>query len=93
MGLDQVVRMMATRPAEIAGWGGGSIRPGEDADLTIFDPDAEWVVDPDSFASKARNCPFRGWRPRGRVRMTVCGGRLTHEEGLEFTPSERLQSQ
>ena len=66
---------------------------GENADLTVFDPAAEWVVDPANFASKARNCPFRNERLRGRVRMTICGGQLTHAEDLAFSPSERLQSQ
>ncbi|MCK4302748.1 MAG: dihydroorotase [Candidatus Eisenbacteria sp.] len=91
--LSQIVRAFATRPAEISGWGGGRIRLGEDADLTILDPHAEWVVDPQSFVSMAGNCPFRDLKLRGRVRMTVCDGRITHEEGLRFCPSERLQSQ
>jgi dihydroorotase len=91
--LREIVRLCATRPAEIMGWGGGSVRMGADADLTVLDPGKEWEVDPEAFVSKARNCPFRGWRLRGRVRMTVCDGRLTHQEDLEFCPSERLLSQ
>lgn len=90
--LATIVKLLAVRPAEIGGWGGGCIRMGEDADLTVFDPGAEWVVDPNAFASMARNCPFRNERLRGRVRMTICGGRLTHAEDLSFSPSERLQS-
>ncbi len=90
--LTRIVRLMSARPAEIAGWGGGRVRMGEPADLTVFDPVHEWVIDPEVFASKGRNCPFRGQRVRGRVRMTVCGGRLTHEEDLAFHPSERMQS-
>jgi dihydroorotase len=93
MDLSTIVRLMASRPAQIAGWGGGSVRLGEPADLTVFAPAAAWVVDPEAFASKGRNCPFRGERLRGRVSMTVCGGRLTHEENLAFHPSERLQAQ
>ena len=91
--LSRIVRLLATGPAEIAGWGGGRIRLGEDADLTVFDPAAEWTVDPEAFASKSRNCPFREWRLRGQVRMTVCGGRVTHAVKLTFSPCERLQSQ
>ena len=91
--LATIVKLLATHPAQIAGWGGGRIRMGENADLTVFDPAAEWVVDPANFASKARNCPFRNERLRGRVRMTICGGQLTHAEDLAFSPSERLQSQ
>jgi dihydroorotase len=88
--LSRIVSLMSSGPAGIIGWGGGRIRLGEDADFTIFDPAAAWTVDPAAFASKSRNCPFRGWKLRGRTRLTVCGGRLTHEEGVEFCPSERL---
>jgi dihydroorotase len=88
--LSRIVSLMSSGPAGIIGWGGGRIRLGEDADFTIFDPVAAWTVDPAAFASKSRNCPFRGWKLRGRTRLTVCGGRLTHEEGVEFCPSERL---
>ncbi len=93
MSLTDLVRLFATRVADIAGWGGGRIQMGEDVDLTLFDPKEEWVVDPDRFASRSRNCPFRGWTLRGRVKMTVCAGRLTHAEQARFLPSEQLQSQ
>lgn len=91
-GLAAIVRLLSAAPAEVIGWGGGRLRLGEDADLAVFDPAGAWTVDPQAFASRSRNCPFRGWTLRGRVRLTVCGGRLTHEEGLEFCPSERLLS-
>ncbi|MBM3316497.1 MAG: dihydroorotase [Candidatus Eisenbacteria bacterium] len=90
--LPRVVRLLSAGPAAVMGWGGGRIRLGEDADLTVFDGDASWTVDPGAFASRARNCPFRGWSLRGRARLTVCSGKLTHEEGVEFCPSERLLS-
>jgi len=88
--LADVVSMMAARPATIMGWGGGAVRLGEDADLSVFDPAAAWEVDPEQFASQARNCPFAGWTLHGRVRMPVCQGELMHEEAVEFCPSERL---
>lgn len=91
--LRELVRLCATRPAEIIGWDVGTVRMGADAHLTVFDPTQEWEVDPAAFASRARNCPFRGWRLRGRARLTVCGGRLTHQEDVEFCPSERLLTQ
>lgn len=91
--LTRIVDAFAAAPARILGWGGGRLRLGEDADLTAFDPQAAWTIDPEAFVSRARNCPFRGWRVRGRARLVVAGGRLTHEEGVEFTPSERLLAQ
>jgi dihydroorotase len=88
--LARIVDAFAAAPARILGWGGGQLRLGEDADLTAFDPEAVWTVDPETFVSRSRNCPFRGWRVRGRTRLVVCGGRLTHEEAVEFAPAERL---
>jgi len=93
LSLTEIVALWATRPAQVLGWGGGRLKLGEDADLTIFDEEASWQVEPERFASRARNCPFRGWTLRGRVRMTVCGGRLTHSEGVTACPSERFQTE
>ena len=44
----------------------------------LFDPQAEWTVDPAAFHTKGRNTPFAGWRLKGRVLATVLGGRFTH---------------
>ncbi len=92
LSLTEVVRAFSSRVSEIAGWGGGRIQMGEDVDLAVFDPREEWIVDPETFASLSRNCPFQGWKLRGRVKMTICGGQLTHEENVRFKPSERLLS-
>ena len=51
---------------------------GSVADLVLFDPDSEWVVDPKTFYSKGRNTPFGGWTVSGRVLATMMGGRFTH---------------
>lgn len=56
-----------------------NLRHGSAADLVLFDPDREWVVDATKFQSKSRNCPFDGWRLRGAVLMTVLGGREVYE--------------
>ena len=44
-----------------------------------MDPDAEWVVRAEAFASKARNSPFIGRTLRGRVLATICDGRVVYE--------------
>jgi len=62
-----------------------TLEPGTQADLVLFDPEAEWVVDPDAFHTKGRNTPFAGWRLEGRVLATVRQGRFTHvADGLHF---------
>ena len=54
------------------------MEPGSQADLVIFDPQAEWTVDPQGFHTKGRNTPFAGWRLKGRVLATLLAGRFTH---------------
>jgi dihydroorotase len=73
---------MSTVPAGILGAGdhGGAIAPGRPANLVVFDPAEDWVVEP-PFVSKARNSAFTGERLRGRVRYTMLRGGLTVAEG------------
>ena len=53
---------------------------GKDADVTVFDADAEWTYDRMASASKSRNSPFGGWRMKGRVIATVVAGKIVHRE-------------
>jgi len=59
----------------------GRIAAGLAADLVLLDPQEEWVIDPQLFHSKGRNTPFSGWTARGRVLLTLCGGRVRHSAG------------
>lgn len=76
-----LIRLLSTTPAAILGIPKGQIRPGADADLAIFDPEADWVIDAAHFRSKARNCPFHGWKVKGRVRYTIVGGKVVYRDG------------
>jgi dihydroorotase len=78
-----LVDRMSTTPARVFGLAGGTLRRGSVADVTIFDPDVEWTVDPDTFLSKGRNSPYRGKRLKGRATCTVVGGRVVfqHKDG------------
>jgi dihydroorotase len=49
------------------------------ADVTAFDAEAAWTVDPARFRSKSRNTPFGGWQLKGVVRWTVVGGKVVFE--------------
>ena len=57
----------------------GTLRLGSPADVTIFDPNAEWTVDTSEFASKGRNTPLDGVTLKGRVMATVVDGRIVYE--------------
>jgi len=52
----------------------GTLAVGADADVTIIDPDLEWTIDKEQFKSKSRNCPFDGWKVKGRATHTIVGG-------------------
>jgi dihydroorotase len=81
VGLADIVRLMSTGPARILGLAGGTLKPGSPADITLFDPDREWTVEPDKFRSKSRNTPFSGWRLRGKAVTVIVGGRILMRDG------------
>ena len=76
--LPTLIDRMACAPARLFKLPGGSLRRGSVADVTVFDPDAAWTVDPTRFLSKGRNTPYTGQTLRGRVRLTIVGGRVIH---------------
>ncbi|MGC3972024.1 MAG: dihydroorotase [Pirellulales bacterium] len=72
----QAVRKLTINPARILGVDKGTLKPGADADVTIIDPNLEWVCDPQQFKSKSKNSPFVGWEFTGRAVMTIVAGRV-----------------
>ena len=80
MELPAIIRRMTTNPADILHLPKGRMSLGVDADLTIFDPDEEWTVDPEQFASKARNTPFACRRVKGKVKYTIVQGRVIYQD-------------
>jgi dihydroorotase len=46
----------------------------------LVDPTAKWTIDPARLRSKSKNTPFLGRTVEGRIEMTVCEGRMVHEE-------------
>jgi dihydroorotase len=79
--LPQLVRCLSSQPAAVAHLPSGTLARGTPADVVVFDPKAEWAVDPARFFSKSRNTPFAGRRLRGLVRWTLVGGRVVHTHG------------
>ncbi len=82
-----LVERMSCAPARVFGLPGGTLRRGTEADVTIFDPTAEWAVDAAKMLSKARNTPYQGMTLAGRAVCTVVGGKVVyqfagHEAGI-----------
>jgi dihydroorotase len=73
--LSTMVERMSCAPARAFGLPGGTLAEGSPADVTVFDPEAVWTVDPSQFLSKSRNTPFAGWELKGRAVRTIVDGR------------------
>lgn len=78
--LAELVERMSVRPAQILGIEAGVIGAGEIADIALIDEHEEWLVDPDKLHGKSRNTPFKGMMLTGKVKATVCGGRVIYSE-------------
>src|SRR6188472_3393928 len=79
MDFKTLIRAMSTRPAELLGLPGGTLRAGSPADLVVIDPDTPWVLDPADLKSQCKNTPFDEARFSGRVVRTIVGGRTVYE--------------
>jgi dihydroorotase len=78
LSLMEAVARMSLYPCRILGIGGGAIRKGAPADVTIIDPQARWTVDRRKFLSRSKNTPFDGWELTGRAEVTIVGGRIVY---------------
>ncbi len=75
LSLSQMVEKMSLAPARILGLPAGTLTVGAAADVTVFDPDAEWTVDVNQFKSKSRNSVLDGVTLTGRAVTTFVTGR------------------
>ena len=76
----QLMEKMSLNPAKLYRFDKGSVAEGADADLVIFDENERWTVTEDDVASKSHNTPFIGAELYGRVKYTICGGRIVYED-------------
>ena len=81
--ITDLIEKMSTAPARILGLASG-LQPARPADITIIDPDVEYVVDVNKFQSLSRNCPFDGWLLKGRPVLTMIGGRIVYDAAKEL---------
>ena len=74
----RLVELLAVNPAAILGISAGTLSPGAAADVTLIDPEREFLYSEDQMFSKSRNTPFLGWRLQGRAVLTMVGGEIRH---------------
>ncbi len=80
LSLQQAVAKLTVGPARALSLPRGSLAKGSAADITIFNPDKQWVVTAERFLSKSRNTPFNGWSVKGRVTQTLVAGKSVYED-------------
>ena len=74
----ELMEKMSLNPARLYGLDCGRIEAGAPADLVLFDEGEAWTVE--HFVSKASNSPFIGQRLEGKVKLTVCDGRVVYQD-------------
>ncbi len=74
-----LISLMTYKPAKIIAIDKGTLGVGKQADVTIIDPDVEYTIDVNKFHSKSKNCPYHGWKVKGRVEKTIVGGEIRFE--------------
>lgn len=74
--LSEIVRKYTVEPARLLGLSKGTLSVGADADITVIDPDLEWVFCKEETESRSFNNPFYGWPLKGRATLTIVGGRI-----------------
>jgi dihydroorotase len=70
---------MSSRPADLLGLPGGTLRNGAPADVTVIDPDIPWILNAEDLKSKCKNTPFDESKLQGRVVRTYVAGRSVYE--------------
>lgn len=77
MTMMELLRCMSSNPAKLYGLPAGNIAEGCAADLVIFSPDELWTAE--HFHSRSQNSPFLGERMTGKIRYTICGGKIVYD--------------
>lgn len=87
--LPTLLQRLTEQPAKLLDLPAGTLAPGAVADVCIFDPNEAWTVDPLKSQSKSMNCPWNGLTLRGRVKTTICAGRVVWDGERILEPSGR----
>ena len=76
----RMAEKMSYNPARVIGIDRGTLLPGAVADITIMDKDKEFVIDRKDFVSKGHNTPFDEKKVKGKVMLTMVGGKIVYKE-------------
>ncbi|HEY3932590.1 MAG TPA: dihydroorotase [Verrucomicrobiae bacterium] len=82
--LADMIAKFTVNPARLLNLNKGTLSVGADADVTVFDPNEEWIFRAEESASKSRNSPFSGWKLKGKAVATIVGGKMVWSEQNEL---------
>lgn len=85
LSFSQMLDKLTVNPAKMLKLDKGTLECKKAADLVLVDFDNEYIVDVSKFASKSKNSPFDGYKLKGKVMMTMVGGRISYKDD-EFSP-------
>jgi len=91
--LAMLLSKLTCEPAKVIGRNGelGTLKAGAPANITILDPDREWIVDSRNFASKGKNTPYDGYKFKGKVVATIANGRIVYIDDSLLSPTLSLE--
>ena len=80
--LEEILPLLTCNPAKMLDVYDriGRLDTGKDADVVVIDPKESYVIDVKDFVSKGKNTPFHGKKVNGKVKVTICGGRVVYED-------------
>jgi dihydroorotase len=79
-----MIAKFTVNPARLLNLKKGTLSVGADADVTVFDPDEEWIFRAEESASKSKNSPFSGWKLKGKAVATIVAGKKVWSEDSEL---------
>lgn len=80
LGLSELIAKFTASPARLLRLAKGTLSVGADADITVFDPDKEWIFNRTESLSKSTNSPFFGWPMKGKAAATIVAGKIVWHE-------------
>jgi dihydroorotase len=84
LSLPDLIAKFTVNPARLLNLPKGTLSAGADADVTVLDPDQEWVFRKEDSASKSKNSPFFGWKLKGKAVATIVGGKIVWSGASEL---------
>ena len=91
--LTQLISKLTYEPAKVIGRNGelGTLKAGAPANITILDPEREWIVNSRNLASKGKNTPYDGYKFKGKIMTTIASGRIVYIDDSLPCPALSLE--